>query len=83
MTYDQWKTDSGYAEKTPEQENEGRDCCADGCQYAAMVGMPEYRCADGCRFDPPRRCETSLVGGLGECLACDAAQGQHCLNAKI
>jgi hypothetical protein len=28
MTYDQWKTDSGYSEKTPEQENEGRDCAA-------------------------------------------------------
>jgi hypothetical protein len=24
MTYDQWKTDSGYAERTPEEENEGR-----------------------------------------------------------
>lgn len=25
-----------------------------------------------------RRCETNLVGGAGECLACDAEQGEHC-----
>lgn len=36
MTYDQWKTDSGYAEKTPEQENEERDCplCGGDCAAA-------------------------------------------------
>lgn len=26
----------------------------------------------------PRRCETSLVGGMGECLHCDADQGEAC-----
>lgn len=66
MTYDQWKTDSGYAEKTPEQENEGR--C--NCYYPGDC--------DGSCTHPPRRCDTNLVGGAGECLACDAAQGEHC-----
>ncbi|MBZ9894195.1 hypothetical protein LB545_07540 [Mesorhizobium sp. BR1-1-6] len=43
MTYDQWKTDSGYAEKTPEQENEGRDCpvCGGDC---AGANPPVYHC---------------------------------------
>ncbi|RUV69674.1 MAG: DUF4031 domain-containing protein [Mesorhizobium sp.] len=26
----------------------------------------------------PRRCETNFVGGMGECLACDADQGETC-----
>lgn len=26
----------------------------------------------------PRRCDTNQVGGAGECLACDAEQGEHC-----
>lgn len=25
-----------------------------------------------------RRCETNMVGDAGECLACDAEQGEHC-----
>lgn len=29
--------------------------------------------------DNPRRCDTNLVGAAGECLACDAEQGVHCL----
>lgn len=43
MTYDQWKTDSGYSEKTPEQENEGRDCplCGGDC---AAANPPVYNC---------------------------------------
>ena len=28
----------------------------------------------------PRRCETNQVGAAGECLACDAEQGVHCLK---
>ena len=28
--------------------------------------------------DQPRRCETNQVGAMGECLACDAEQGEHC-----
>ncbi len=27
----------------------------------------------------PRRCESNIVGAAGECLACDAEQGVHCL----
>lgn len=27
----------------------------------------------------PRRCQTNLVGAAGECLACDAEQGVHCM----
>jgi hypothetical protein len=43
MTYDQWKTDSGYAERTPEEENEGRDCpiCNGDC---AGANPPVYNC---------------------------------------
>ncbi|AZO45915.1 hypothetical protein EJ076_34950 [Mesorhizobium sp. M7D.F.Ca.US.005.01.1.1] len=43
MTYDQWKTDSGYAERSPEQENEGRDCpvCGGDC---AGANPPVYHC---------------------------------------
>jgi hypothetical protein len=43
MSYDQWKTDSGYAEKTPEEENEGRDCpiCDGDC---AGANPPVYNC---------------------------------------
>lgn len=29
----------------------------------------------------PRRCETNIVGAMGECLACDAEQGVHCQKA--
>ena len=29
-----------------------------------------------------RRCETNLVGAAGECLACDADQGEHCRGTK-
>lgn len=25
-----------------------------------------------------RRCKTNAVGGVGECLVCDAEQGEHC-----
>jgi hypothetical protein len=43
MTYDQWKTDSGYSERTPEQQNEGRDCpiCGGDC---AGANPPVYQC---------------------------------------
>lgn len=30
------------------------------------------------RRTEPRRCETNLVDNAGECLACDADQGEHC-----
>ncbi|MBZ9759519.1 hypothetical protein LB553_01280 [Mesorhizobium sp. CA8] len=33
---------------------------------------------DGSCTHPPSRCETNLVGGMGECLSCGAAQGEHC-----
>lgn len=26
----------------------------------------------------PRRCDTNQVGASGECLACEADQGEHC-----
>lgn len=43
MTYDQWKTESGYSEKSPEEENEGRDCpiCYADC---AGANPPVYNC---------------------------------------
>ena len=33
--------------------------------------------------DQPRRCETNQVGAMGECLACDAEQGEHCQLAAL
>jgi hypothetical protein len=27
------------------------DPCAEGCQYAKDVAMPEYSCADGCMYE--------------------------------
>lgn len=30
------------------------------------------------RYNLPRRCETNVVGAAGECLSCDAEQGEHC-----
>jgi hypothetical protein len=30
------------------------------------------------RRGAPMRCKTNLVGGMGECLACDAEQGEAC-----
>lgn len=31
----------------------------------------------------PRRCATNLVGAAGECLACDAEQGEHCHHPAL
>jgi hypothetical protein len=55
VTYDQWKTESGYAEKTPEQENDGRPECpycgtTEGLRIkgdGSGVEAPEYTCG-GC-----------------------------------
>lgn len=33
---------------------------------------------DAARANAPRRCDTNEVGASGECLACDADQGEHC-----
>ena len=31
------------------------------------------------KYQPPRRCDTGeVVGELGECAACNAANGEHC-----
>lgn len=30
----------------------------------------------------PRRCDTNQVGGMGECMACDADQGVSCRSPK-
>lgn len=34
------------------------------------------------RTGSPKRCQTNEVGGLGECLYCEADQGEHCRAAK-
>jgi len=34
------------------------------------------------RRKEPRRCETNLVGAAGECLACDADQGEACRGSS-
>ena len=81
ITYGDHLIDSGYYDPTPEQENEGRYCTMGvGCDeagvcYAAANGQP-----DQCPRRP-RRCETNFVGGMGECLHCDAQQGEHCRAA--
>lgn len=30
-----------------------------------------------------RRCDTNLVGGMGECIACDADQGEACRRPLV
>lgn len=57
-TYDQWKTDSGYAERSPEQENEGRDCsvCGGDC---AGANPPVYNC-------PVEAAKQALTAFLGQ-----------------
>lgn len=30
----------------------------------------------------PRRCKTTIVGAAGECLACDAEQGEACKSDR-
>lgn len=30
----------------------------------------------------PKRCETGDVGGVGECLHCEADQGEHCKDSR-
>ncbi|MER9665500.1 DUF4031 domain-containing protein [Mesorhizobium sp. M0130] len=34
------------------------------------------------RRTEPRRCKTNFVGGMGECLACDADQGETCRGPR-
>lgn len=45
---------------------------------AIEVSMMELGRIIRARRTEPRRCKTNLVGGAGECLACDADQGEHC-----
>jgi hypothetical protein len=33
---------------------------------------------EAARANAPRRCDTNEIGASGECLACDADQGEHC-----
>jgi len=40
---------------------------------AMTAGAPAATAAD-----PDRRCDSNLVGGAGECIACDADQGEAC-----
>lgn len=34
------------------------------------------------RRNEPQRCKTNLVGGIGECLSCDADQGEICRGPR-
>lgn len=42
----------------------------------AKTDQPELQ------LDEPRRCDTNLVGAAGECLACNAEQGESCRDGK-
>jgi len=56
-----------------------------------LAGKASKLCYDEClecrrkasQAIQPRRCETNIVGGIGECLACDAEQGVACNAARI
>ena len=51
-----------------------------------LAGKASTLCHDECvdcrrkafQASQARRCETNIVGGIGECLACDAEQGVSC-----
>lgn len=45
---------------------------------AVEVSMMELGRIIRARRTEPRRCDTNLVGAAGECLACDADQGEAC-----
>jgi hypothetical protein len=40
------------------------------------------RAQEAWQANQPRRCETNIVGGIGECLACDAEQGVACQSTR-
>ena len=79
-------TEDDYMNPEQEREIEAREecarrgidpdeICADGGVTAWMVVDKALRCA-------PRRCDTNYVGGSGECLECDADQGEYCRHPK-
>lgn len=45
---------------------------------AVEVSMMQIGRIIRARRKEPRRCETNIVDTHGECLACDADQGEHC-----
>ncbi|TIO63050.1 MAG: DUF4031 domain-containing protein [Mesorhizobium sp.] len=50
---------------------------------AVEVSMMEIGRIIRARRSEPRRCDTNLVGGAGECLACDADQGEACRAKEV
>lgn len=64
-------------------------CPSCGSIVFKLSGKASKLCHDECldcrrkafRAGQPRRCETNIVGGIGECLACDAEQGVPCQSS--
>ena len=44
----------------------------------SLIAYGEKRLAQIAELRNARRCKTNVVGGTGECLACDAEQGETC-----
>lgn len=49
---------------------------------AVEVSMMELGRIIRARRNAPRRCDTNHVGAAGECLACDADQGERCREPR-
>jgi len=65
-------------------------CPSCGGTVFKLAGKASKLCHDECldcrrkalQANQPRRCETNIVGAIGECLACDAEQGVACQSTR-